>query len=99
MPYSDFEKRVLLLANFILENNSTIRATAKIFNIPKSTVHHDLSTKLKFINPILFKQVKKLLINNFNIKHLHGGESTKLKYAKLKQNININDEIEALGID
>ena len=34
----------------ILENKTTIRATAKKFGIPKSTVHHDLSTKLKYIN-------------------------------------------------
>ena len=48
------------MAFFILENKTTIRATAKYFNIPKSTVHHNLSTKLKFINYNLYKKVKKL---------------------------------------
>jgi putative DeoR family transcriptional regulator (stage III sporulation protein D) len=90
------EERIITLANYILENNSTIRATASNFQIPKSTVHHDLSTKLKYINYSLFLQVKELLKNNFNIKHIHGGESTKLKYKKLKEIININDEIENL---
>lgn len=88
------EERIVTLANYILENNSTIRATANNFQIPKSTVHHDLSTKLKYINYSLYLQVKDLLKNNFEIKHIHGGESTKLKYKKLKQNININDELE-----
>lgn len=88
--------RAIILANYILENQTTIRATAKEFNIPKSTVHHDLSTKLKYVNYNLFKEVKKLLNNNFKIKHLHGGESTKLKYQKLKSEININDKLENL---
>ena len=94
MTKNEFDKLTLDLANFLLDNNTTIRATAKAFNIPKSTVHHNLSTKLKHINYSLYKQVKQLLIENFKIKHIHGGESTKLKYEKLKQNINKNDEFE-----
>lgn len=88
------EQIIIQMAYYILENNTTIRETAKAFEIPKSTVHHYLSTKLKYINFSLYKQVHKLLRNNFNIKHIHGGESTKLKYEKLKQEINKNDEIE-----
>jgi len=94
MNYFEFNERVLTLASYILANNTTIRATAKYFNIPKSTVHHDLSVKLRYINYGVYKQVKELLQNNFLIKHIHGGESTKLKYEKLKQNININDELD-----
>lgn len=89
--------RPITLAYYILDNNTTIRATAKHFNIAKSTVHHDLSYKLKFINYNLFKKVKKLLKNNFEVKHIHGGESTKLKYEKLKSNINKNDEFDLLN--
>ena len=62
MTNHNFNERVLMLADYILENNTTIRATAKVFNIPKSTVHHDLSTKLKYINHNLYKKVKKLNI-------------------------------------
>ena len=58
MKNYDNETRIISLANYILENQTTIRATAKEFNIPKSTVHHDLSTKLKNINFNLYKQVK-----------------------------------------
>ena len=88
------DERIIKLANYILENKTTIRSTAKFFSIPKSTVHHELSTKLKYINYSLYLEVKKLLEENFNIKHIHGGESTKLKYKKLKQLINQNDEYE-----
>ena len=86
--------RPLELAYYILENQTTIRATAKAYNIPKSTVHHDLSTKLKFINYPVFLKVKKLLDKNFSIKHLHGGESTRQKYKALRQVINQNDKAE-----
>ena len=69
-------------AYYILKNHTTVRATARAFGIPKSTIHHNLTKKLKHINFKLYQQVKILMIENFNIKHIHGGESTKLKYEK-----------------
>ncbi len=92
------DERVLQLAEYILDNQTTIRATAAAFNIPKSTVHHDLSVKLKYLNYPLFLKVKHLLDENFSIKHIHGGESTKHKYEQLKREINNNDEIEFTNI-
>ncbi len=94
----DNNTKILTLAYYILENKTTIRATAKEFRIPKSTVHQMLSTKLKYINHNLYLQVKQLLENNFQIKHIHGGESTRIKYEKLKKIINKNDEMEALNL-
>ena len=96
MKYNDLDERTIKLAYYILENHITIRDTAKASNIPKSTVHNDLSKKLKYINYNLFLEVKKLMEENFSIKHIHGGESTKLKYEALKKEINKNDESEAL---
>ncbi len=96
MNTDDLSLRPIYLAHYILENNTTIRATAKAFDIPKSTVHHDLSVKLKYIDYALYEEVKKLLVENFNIKHIHGGESTKHKYEQLKREINKNEETEAL---
>ncbi len=80
----DLDKRIIDMAHYILDNHTTIRATAKQFNISKSTVHIDLSVKLRYINPALHAQVKALLDENFSVKHIHGGESTKHKYAQLK---------------
>lgn len=99
MDYCNNEIKIINLAKHILENRSTIRATASVFNIPKSTVHHDLSVKLKYIDYDLFKQVKKLLTQNFQIKHIHGGESTRIKYAKLKSIVDKNDEVEATSFN
>lgn len=98
MDYFDNEEKIINLAQYILENQTTIRATAKVFNIPKSTVHHDLSHKLKYIDYNLYKKVKTLLEENFSIKHIHGGESTRIKYEKLKLLNNRNDELEINNI-
>ena len=91
---SDYNIDILTLnlAIHILDNKSTIRATAKEFNIPKSTVHNYLNNNLKNLNKQLYKEVKNLLQNNFKNKHIHGGESTRLKYQKLKNLITINDK-------
>ena len=97
MKNYDNDRLIINLANYILENKTTIRATATAFGIPKSTVHNNLSKNLKLINYKLYSKVQNLLDENFNIKHIHGGESTKLKYLKLKQLININDKIEAIN--
>lgn len=97
MDYYD-ENKIISMAHYILENQTTIRATAKQFNTPKSTVHHDLTVKLKYINYGLYKQIKILMEDNFNIKHIHGGESTKQKYLKLKENIDKNDELDLLSL-
>ena len=83
--------RTIKFAHYILENRTTIRATANHFGIAKSTVHKDLSTKLKLISPSLYCEVKSLLENNFNTKHLRGGESTKYKYLKLKNETKFED--------
>ena len=68
-------------AKYIIENNSTIRKTAIYFNISKSTVHNDISKKLLYENKSLYDEVKKILVKNFNEKHIRGGLSTKLKYG------------------
>jgi len=91
----DNENKILTIAHYILDNQTTIRATAKEFNIPKSTIHHYLNVNLKQINKHLYKKVKVLLMENFKTKHIHGGESTKRKYENLKKIINKNDEIDA----
>ena len=35
------EERAVEIANYIIENNATVRQTAKQFRISKSTVHKD----------------------------------------------------------
>ena len=72
------------LAQYIILNNCTIRAAAKVFNISKSTVHLDVSKRFKFVNLDLYKKVKIVLENNFNQKSFRGGQATKNRYLMLK---------------
>ena len=87
---------ILKLAHHILDKHSTIRATAKEFGLAKSTLHHYLSVRLKQINYALYREVQVLMDENFSVKHLHGGESTRHKYEQLKNEINKFEETEAL---
>ena len=76
------EERVLELADYIIKNKSTVRATAKKFNISKSTVHKDVTERLLQINPKLFKELRVVLNENKAERHIRGGLATKKKYQK-----------------
>ena len=82
----DIEKRTLELAEYLMYNKSTIRKTAKHFGMAKSTVHIDLSKRLKKIKPSLYLQVRQILNTNFKEKYIRGGIATKNKYANKSQN-------------
>ena len=43
------EERAIEIANYIIENNATVRQTAKAFGISKSTVHKDVAERLEKI--------------------------------------------------
>lgn len=79
------EERAVLLAQYIIENEATVRQTAKKFNISKSTVHKDVSERLKGYNESLYNQVKVVLEKNKNERHLRGGNATRSKYEKLRE--------------
>ena len=81
----EIKNRVIEMANVFLEGKRTVREVAKIVGYSKSTVHHDLITKLEDIDPILYLQVKELLEYNKKIRHIRGGESTRLKYLMESQ--------------
>ncbi len=78
-------KRVILLAEYIIENKATVRKAAKEFNISKSTVHKDVSERIWLIDKALAKKVKDVLSYNKADRHLRGGNATKHKYEALKK--------------
>ncbi len=73
------------LAKHIVQSGDTVRDTAKIFGLSKSTVHKDVTEKLSHINPSLFGAVREVLDVNKSVRHLRGGEATKRRYQQLKQ--------------
>ncbi len=78
------DKRALLLGEYIVENKATVRATAKVFGISKSTVHMDVAQRLQKVNPNLYNQVRKVLDVNKEERHIRGGLATKEKYMAKK---------------
>ena len=78
------EERAINLAHYIIETKETVRSTAKIFGISKSTVHKDVSERLLKINPALAKEVRKILEENKSERHIRGGRATKMKYLNRK---------------
>ena len=80
---SYIEERAMEIAKYIIDNNTTVRQAAKHFGISKSTVHNDISKKLKNTNRFLYYQVYKILDNNLKLRHIRGGEATKLMYKRL----------------
>ena len=76
------EERAVELGEYIAENKATVRNTAKKFGVSKSTVHKDVSERLKYINMPLYIKVKKILDANKAQRHIRGGLATKQKYAK-----------------
>lgn len=87
MPVSDkIKTRVLQEANYMVKTKKTLREIAKIFNVSKSTVHKDLTTKLKKLDINLSEKIKLILEEHIQIRHIRGGESTKKKYLKLANN-------------
>ena len=79
------EERAISLAQYIIENNATVRQTAKKFNISKSTVHKDVSERIRSINESLYQQVKLVLEQNKSERHIRGGLATKCKYERLRK--------------
>ena len=84
MYTSSGKERCVILATYLVENQATVRAVAAKFGISKSTVHKDITQKLKHTNRSLYEQAKSVLEQNKKERHLRGGEATKKKY-KMEQ--------------
>lgn len=76
----DIHMRILKEAEYIVKTNSTVRAAAGHFGISKSTVHKDVTERLKDIDKELFSEVRKVLNKNLSERHIRGGIATKNKY-------------------
>ncbi|MCL2598566.1 MAG: sporulation transcriptional regulator SpoIIID [Firmicutes bacterium] len=80
----DSMDRAIHIANYIIEQDTTVRYAASVFGISKSTVHKDVSYRLQSINFALYQKVQKVLQHNLSVRHLRGGEATRCKYNHTK---------------
>lgn len=76
------EERVLQCARLLILENSNVRHVARRIGCSKSTVHKDLSERLKSIDYNLYLKVQEIFTVNKQEKHLRGGNSTKKRYQK-----------------
>lgn len=79
------QKRVLEISQYILESSATVRQTATVFGVSKSTVHKDVTERLPLINEMIASRVRQILEINKAERHLRGGEATKKKYSTKKK--------------
>ena len=78
----NMEERAERLALYIIENRATVRAAAQKFAISKSTVHKDVTDRLRLTNRRLYEEVKTVLEENKAERHIRGGMATKAKYLQ-----------------
>jgi len=76
------KKRALEIGSYIIESSATVRQTAEIFGVSKSTVHKDVTERLPQINKNLSSKVKTVLDSNKAERHIRGGEATRRKYKE-----------------
>lgn len=75
------EQRVMEVAKYIIDSKATIRKTAKVFGVSKSTIHKDVIERLPKINPIIAEEAQRVIDVNKIERHIRGGNATKLKYS------------------
>ena len=74
------EELAIEVANYIIENNATVRQAAKAFGVSKSTIHKDVSERVFAVNPALAREARKVLDINKAERHIRGGMATREKY-------------------
>jgi putative DeoR family transcriptional regulator (stage III sporulation protein D) len=81
---TEIEKRVLMLAEYIIREKATVRQAAAYFGVSKSTVHKDVTQRLACIKPSLVSDVRCVLDVNKSERHIRGGLATRKKYKNHK---------------
>ena len=85
-------KRALEIGDYIINTKATVRQTAQVFKVSKSTVHKDVTERLPSVNRILARKVKRVLEKNKAERHIRGGEATKKKYRERKKKNDVKKE-------
>ena len=84
-PMNMIKERVLTLSSYIVENNATVRDATKKYGVSKSTVHKDVTERLKSYHTDLYEQVRTVLEKNKAERHLRGGMATQQKYKGVRK--------------
>ena len=82
------EERARKCAEYIVATGCTVRACSAHFSISKSTVHKDVSERLKYIDEDLYERTRQVLSVNLSERHIRGGIATREKYLKEPKKVN-----------
>ena len=85
------EERAIKCAEYIVATGCTVRACSAHFSVSKSTVHKDVSERLKYIDKKLYEQARAVLSRNLSERHIRGGIATREKYIIKNKKICNND--------
>ena len=85
MRYGLEKERCEKLGEYVVAHRATVRQTARVFSISKSTVHKDVTIHLQQTNHALYLEVKEVLEANKQERHIRGGEATRQKYLNSKK--------------
>ena len=80
MLTNDADERAVRLGEYIVETGATVRCAAGTFGVSKSTVHKDVTVRLRTVDSALFAEVKAVLEYNKSQRHIRGGDATRRKY-------------------
>lgn len=78
------DERAVRLGSYIAEHSATVRSTAAVFGISKSTVHKDITERLPALHPALAQSVHEIILKNKQERHIRGGLATKRKYERAR---------------
>ena len=85
MLKDEIDQRVLEEAAYMIEHEATVRSTACVFQVSKSTVHKDMAERLSYLDGGLWQRVRHIMEKNMAERHIRGGMATRLKYRKREQ--------------
>ena len=74
--------RCVVVGEYLVEHQATVRSAAAVYGVSKSTVHKDVTQTLRFVNKRLYADVQQVLLKNKQERHLRGGEATRIKYSE-----------------
>lgn len=77
------EHRAVALGRYIVENKATVRMAAAATGVSKSTVHKEVSRRLREVDYELYLRVREVLDRNKSERHIRGGIATREKYRRL----------------
>ena len=77
--------RVNIIADYIIDTKHTIRETASVFNVSKSTVHKDVKERLPLVDIEKYNKIREIMNEHIELRHIRGGESTRQIFLKKRQ--------------